>query len=142
MRPTGSQSHALLEGCQLTERGPRDGDHGHVALVQVRNDAVEIVSSQRAMRASHVVTRMKHEVIDNELAASVKELSQTLTPVRSIKNIVFADVLPRKLTTLLVKLVAKASEFFSLARNAVRAESQSSCDTTGWFFTVMGLALL
>jgi hypothetical protein len=80
-------------------------------LVQVRNDAVEIVSAQQAMRASQVVTGMKHEVIDNELAASVKKVSQTLTPVRSIKNIVFADGLPRKLATPLVELVAKAGEF-------------------------------
>src|SRR5260370_14284843 len=63
------------------------------------------------MRASHVVAGMKHEVIDNELTASVKQVSESLTPVRSIKNIVFADGLPRKLATLLIELVAKAGEF-------------------------------
>jgi hypothetical protein len=92
---------------------------------------------------------MKHEVIDNELAASVKKVSQTLTAVRSIKNIVLADGLPRKLATLLVELVAKAGEFlFFGEERGSRGEPVVSCDTTGWFFTslrpslVMRLALL
>src|ERR1700704_2886193 len=66
------------------------------------------------MWAAHVVTGMKHEVIDNEPAAAVKKVSQTLTPVRSIKTVVFADGLPRKLATLLVELIAKAGEFLFL----------------------------
>src|SRR5581483_4507773 len=80
-------------------------------MVQVHDDSIEIVGPVGAVRASCVPIWGKHEVIDNKLASSVKKLRQSLFSIRSLKNVLFCDRLPRQLAPLLAQLVAQPREF-------------------------------
>jgi hypothetical protein len=45
-------------------------------MIEVGANAGEAVGPQRAMRATGLVVRMEHEVIDDELAAAGKEIRE------------------------------------------------------------------
>src|ERR1700747_622720 len=64
-------SHAFLEGFDLGIRRARDDDKCCVALGDVNADAIEGVGQKRAAWASLFPSGAKHEVIDDELAATV-----------------------------------------------------------------------
>jgi hypothetical protein len=48
------------------------GDHRHVALIEVHDDAVEVVGPARAVRAAGIPIGRKHEVVNDELASAVE----------------------------------------------------------------------
>src|SRR6266576_5646910 len=112
--PLEIPAHPLLVVCQLGVRRTRDGDHRHVALLEVRADAVESVGPQRAVRAACCSARLKHEVIDNQLASSLKKFRQGLFSIRSLEDILFPDRLPRQRAPLLIEVVLQPRELFFL----------------------------
>src|SRR5436190_23794615 len=71
-KPFEPPAHALLERLNFRQR--RAGNHGEsrVALSNVNVDAVEMVGPKRAMRATFLPARPKHEMIDNELALAAE----------------------------------------------------------------------
>ena len=73
----------------------------------MNNYSIEIVGPKRTVRASCVPTRVKHEVVDDQLASSVKQFRQSLFPIRSLENILFVNGLPRQVPSLLAELEAE-----------------------------------
>ena len=112
--PLEIPAHPLLVLRQLAVWRTGHRDHRHVALLQVHADAVEAVGSQRAVRASRVGTGFKHEVIDDQLALSVKKLRQRLFPLWSLEHVFFPYRLPRQVPSLLVELVLQSRELLLL----------------------------
>jgi hypothetical protein len=55
---------------------------------------------------------VNHEVIDDELASSVKKFRQGFLSIGSVENVRFGDSLPWEIAALAAQFVAKARELF------------------------------
>src|SRR5262245_27077306 len=73
---------------------------------------VEAVGPERAVRATGLVVRTEHEVVDDQLAPTIEELSQRLRSCRRVEDVVLLDPLPRELTPSSAQLVAQPAELF------------------------------
>jgi hypothetical protein len=95
-------------------------DEGNVAAVQVGNDTVEVIGDEGASGASlalfgNAVSVAEHEVIDEELRASAKEVPWCGASLVGLESIVLVDPNPRQLLPSSRQLVAAPHEFlFSL----------------------------
>src|SRR5258708_20934649 len=112
--PLEAPAHALFERLYFGERGARNGNQGRVAMVQVRVQSIEIVSPERAMRATFIPIRVKHEMVDDELAAALEELGQHLLAAWAGKRILLFNLLPWKVAPLAVQAVPQPSKLFFL----------------------------
>jgi hypothetical protein len=81
-------------------------------------DSIEVVGPEGAGRAPLLPTRVEHEVIDDQLASSVKELRQRFLAVWSFKDILLVDALPGQIASLLAEPVAQARKFPLLNQEA------------------------
>src|SRR5580692_5443447 len=57
-------------------------------------DTVKAVSAQGTMRAAGVATSRKHEVVDNQLAAAIKQVREGNLAVGPFENICFGHLHP------------------------------------------------
>jgi hypothetical protein len=73
-------------------------------------DAVEAVGSQRAMRTSRPVVRVKHEVIHNELTAPREQISERFVPVLAVEDVFLRHALSRQAPLQPAHFVALASK--------------------------------
>ena len=80
----------------LHVRCARDCDEADIAMLQMNPDEIEVVSPERAMRASRIPFRIEHEVIDDQLARAAEELRQSFLAVRSFERVLLLDALPRQ----------------------------------------------
>ena len=80
-----------LVGLELGQRRAGDDHERRVAVVQHRQVA-QGVHIPRAARAALVPRRVEHEVVDDELAAAVEEVSQAPCTVRAVEGIVLLDL--------------------------------------------------
>ena len=62
--------------------------------VEVRQRAVEMVGDERASVAALLPVGRKHEMIENELAASVEQLLERTLPRLGVEHIIFVDAHP------------------------------------------------
>src|SRR5664279_6348175 len=108
--PWEAPSHALFEGLDFRQSCPRNRGERRIPLRQVDPHSVEIVGDERAARAAFLPSRTEHEMIDNQLAAAVEQLSQRLLSMRTLKNILFLDLLPRHLAPAAAQLIAQPGE--------------------------------
>jgi hypothetical protein len=102
--------------------------------VEVRQVA-DLVEDHRAAVAAHVLVGAEHEVVDDELPASVEQVGEPCLAVPSVEHPVFLQTNPRQAAAFgggarPAPLVAA----FSLARIFCSAASHSCCDTTGGSF--------
>src|SRR5204863_7045165 len=74
--PREVPAHALLEGLDLDDGRVRHARERGVAHVQMREMA-DLVCEPRAARASGVLVVEPHEVVDEELAATLEQLGET-----------------------------------------------------------------
>src|SRR5215472_13231656 len=63
------------------------------------------------MRATGIPIRIEHEVVDNELAAAVKEIGERLPALAAFEDIFSFDALPRQRAPLAIQLIAKPRKF-------------------------------
>src|SRR5258707_7149376 len=75
------------------------------------NVFVEIARPKRAALAPNVPIRLVHEVIYDELAATAKEVRQSLSAVLAFEYVLLLDALPGQLAPLPAELFAQAREF-------------------------------
>src|SRR5205823_586421 len=75
---------------------------------------LEVVRPERADRTALLPVRAEHEVIDEQLAAAVEEISQRLLAVWALEDVLLLDRLPGKALSLLRQLVACACELLLL----------------------------
>src|ERR1700730_8311703 len=107
-------AHAFLVGLELARGRARDGDEADVAVIEMDDDAVEIVGPERTALAALVPTRVEHEMENDQLLASVEQLGQGLPAAAAVENIVLLDPLPRQLAALPAQLIAQPGEFLLL----------------------------
>jgi hypothetical protein len=103
--------HPPLVGVDSVERRPRRADHRHVALVEVHHAAVEVVGDHRAPDAAGVPVGAEHEVVDEQLRASVEELREGLGPVVGLERVRLVDSHPWQLAAHARELVAAPGVF-------------------------------
>src|SRR5258708_1856795 len=72
---------------------------------QVEVGAINMICEERASHASCLASRGEHEVIDDELAASVEKLGEGLAAVRSVESVLLVDLHPRHRAALGVQLI-------------------------------------
>jgi hypothetical protein len=77
----------------------------------MRQDAVDGVGVRRADRAAGLVARAEHEVVDEELGATVEELRQSPRALVGLEPVLLLDRDPRQLAALPCELVAHTSVF-------------------------------
>src|ERR1022692_4764353 len=109
--PGEAPAHALLIGTQFLDRRARDADHRHVAGLEVGKYAVEAVGGRRARGTSGLVAGTEHEVVDHQLRAAVKQLSQCPDPVFGLERVLLHDWHPGKLAALPGEFIAHPREF-------------------------------
>src|SRR5262245_26542044 len=80
----------------------------------MRDCAVEVIGYERAARAAFMPIRPEHEMVNDQLTAARKEVSQRDPAVRGIENIFFVNSLPGQLPPLGGQLVVEPSELFFL----------------------------
>src|SRR5207249_10398593 len=129
-------AHSLLVCRQLAVRCTRHNDHGHIVMVQVCNDSVEIVCPERAVLTSCIPAWIKHKVIYYQLASSVKKFRQSLFPIWSRENILFINSLPRQIASLLTELVTQACKLFFFDQKLFASFDPILLETILWFFNV------
>src|SRR3989454_1275293 len=108
--PLEAPSHAPLERLDLGERGARDGDERHIAVVQVHAGGIVVIGPERAVPAALVPLWGEHEVIDDQLAAAGEQVGQRLLPVHAVERVGLFDALPRQRLPLPIQLVLGAGE--------------------------------
>src|SRR5918995_5311809 len=77
----------------------------------MRQDAVDGVRARRAHWAAGLVARAEHEVVDEELGATVEELRQVLRALVGLEPVPLLDRDPRQLAALPCELVAHPGVF-------------------------------
>src|SRR4029453_9140447 len=106
--PGTRTAHAALVCLQFLGRGLRDTDHGHVARLQMWDDAVECVRDRRAGRAAGFIVGAEHEVVDDKLTATVEQLCQRPRAVVGVEGVFLLDRDPWQLPPLTRQFVAQA----------------------------------
>ena len=71
-----------------------------------------MIREHRTDFAALVPLRIEHEVVDDQLAATVEQIGERLFAVGAVKHVVFFDLLPRKFLPRASQLVAQTAEFF------------------------------
>src|SRR5207248_1238421 len=109
---------ALGNEVEVVVGGVQQIDAACVRRVRVEDGAVgrrvEVVGPERTALAALVIVRREHEVVDDELAASVEELWERLAPVGTDEDILLLDALPGKLPSPGAQLVAEPRELLLL----------------------------
>src|SRR6267143_5514780 len=85
---------------------------------QVQVGAVEVIGQVRATLATFLPPRPEHEMVDDQLAASVEEISQCLFAVRSIECILLVYLGPRQLPAMPTQFITQTGQFL-LAREQI-----------------------
>src|SRR5271169_1729743 len=112
--PREAPSHALLEGLDLWKGCARNRGKCRIALYEVGPHAVEMVGEKRTARTAFLPSRTEHEVIDNQLAATVEEISQQYFSVWAVEDVLLLDFLPWHLAALAAQLIAQPGELLLL----------------------------
>src|SRR5260370_918859 len=85
--------------------------------------AVEMIGQVGAAFAAFLPVRTEHEMINNQLTASVEEISQRFFPLRSIKDVILVDLDHWQLATSCTERVSLTIEFF-FARQQISPRHQ------------------
>src|SRR5258708_25405654 len=76
--PLEGPTHPLAEGFELLKRCPGDRCQGHVSILEMDGDAVEIVRPERAALARLLPARTEHDVIDDGLGSPLATIYSAL----------------------------------------------------------------
>jgi hypothetical protein len=79
-------------------------DHGRIVVIR----------KERAGLATLFPLGVEHEVVDDELTATVKEIREAHLAVCPLEDVILSDLLPRQLTACRTELVAQSGEFLLL----------------------------
>jgi hypothetical protein len=82
------------ESLDLRERRARAHHDRDVACVDVRRGAVDVIGDERATHAAFLLTRGEHEVVHDQLAATVEEIGERLLSIQAVEEIRLLDTHP------------------------------------------------
>src|SRR5882672_4143316 len=97
-------------GVQLSDRSARDCDKAHIVVLEVLPRAVDLVGEKRATGTALLPVRTEHEVIHDELAASVEQVAESHRAVGISENIILLDPDPGQRAALCRQAVPLARE--------------------------------
>ena len=112
--PGEDPAHPLPVGEQLRERRARGADQGHVPGLQVGYLRAEGVRDRGADGTAGLVRGAEHEVVDEQLRATVEEVGERLRAVLGLEPVVLLDRHPGELPPLLRELVTAMGELLLL----------------------------
>jgi hypothetical protein len=58
---------------------------------------IYVIADKRTTRASTIVVRPEHEVVDNELTVPIEQFGKAHRPIRTFEDIILLNLCPRKL---------------------------------------------
>src|SRR4029450_7977913 len=77
----------------------------------MRKDSVDVIDFKRATDALRLLPRPEHEVLDEKLAATIKQLGQRDLAFRRVERILLVDLYPRQRATCRGQWIAQACLF-------------------------------
>src|SRR5581483_8342620 len=89
--PRDSPIHPGLEWLNLRQCRTGDEDQRGIARMEMGQMA-DIVDQERAERTALFPARIKHKMVDNQLAAPIEEVKQTRLAVRPLEEIQLVDL--------------------------------------------------
>src|SRR5205823_12551186 len=110
--PGAPPTHPLLVRLELRERRPRHDVERHVVIREVDDGAVEPVRDRGAGRAACRVLRPEHEVVDEELRASLEEIGQGRRALVGVETVLLVDRDPGQLLPPSRQLVTPPCQLF------------------------------
>src|SRR5437763_384492 len=116
--PRDRPPHPLPVRLDPGERGARHEREGRVAGVQVR-EVADLVDEHRAAVAARVLVRPEHEVVEEQLTASLEEVGQARLSVRAVEDVVLVDPDSRQPAALGGERVACPGGFLFLGKKRV-----------------------
>src|SRR5438034_59753 len=102
--------HALFVWRELGQRRTRNDNQSYVAMREVPVRPVKMISQIGAAFATLFPARTEHEMINNQLAAALEQIGQSLFSLWAIKDILLLDLGHREFAPRRTKRVALASE--------------------------------
>jgi len=85
-------------------------------VLKMREDAVDVIDRERAADALRDRTRSHHEVLDEQLAATIEQAGQCHFAVRRIENVFLLHFDPWQVAALPRELIAQPGELFLFAQ--------------------------
>ena len=132
--PGEGPAHSALVGLQFRQWCAGYRHQAHVVVRQVDDDGVEAIGDGGAGRAAGRVVGAEHEVVDQQLRASLKEFGQGGAAVVGIEAVRLVEANPRQcLATSSLRRVRA----FSASSSCRRAASHWSRDAVLWVFIVL-----
>src|SRR5260370_40163569 len=80
-------------------------------MFEMHESALDVVDLERAADAALLPAGAKHKMLDDQLAATVEEVSQHLRAVGSLEEVGLVDLDPRQLAAFGAQSVAQAGAF-------------------------------
>jgi len=100
--PRKVPTHSLLVLFDLGDRSTRNQHQGGVGGIQVSQRRGKVVGEEAAARASGLVLRAKHEMIDDQLLAALKELCQGGFAIGVFERVFLVDLHHREIVPKLI----------------------------------------
>ncbi|KAG0505898.1 MAG: hypothetical protein Udaeo_07340 [Candidatus Udaeobacter sp.] len=104
--PAEFPAHPFAHGFDFFNRRAGHGDVRNFVVLEMRQDAVDVIDFKRAADALRLLPRPEHEVFDEKLAAPVKQLGQRDLAFRRVENVLLVDLYPRQRATFRGQLIA------------------------------------
>src|SRR5436190_8504414 len=89
-----------------SQTAPAKPPEHHVMIGQVSSDPVETVRDRRAGRTARGIIGAKHEMINQQLRASAKEVCQRRAPFIRLELVLLVEPDPRQFLTFSRQLIA------------------------------------
>src|SRR6266436_1270343 len=106
--PAKLPAYPLAVGFELLHWSARDRDETDVVMLEMLARAVDLIAEQRTAGASLLPFGTEHEMIDDELTASVEQIAERHRAVDAFEDIVLLDLDPGERAPLLRQAVALA----------------------------------
>src|SRR5262249_23957020 len=92
--PREAPAHALLVGVDLRQWGARDGRERQIAMLEMDQDAVEIVGPEGARLAAILPIGSESEVMDDQLGAPLEHSGEVEVAIRPLEAVGLLHALP------------------------------------------------
>src|SRR5215831_3225358 len=86
--PGKPPAHPPAHDLNLLDRRTRDHSIAHVVILQMNQDALDVVDGERATHALMLVAWAHHEVLDHKLAATVEKVGEAGLSPWTIEDVV------------------------------------------------------
>src|SRR4029077_14687730 len=110
--PREVPTHSLAKRFNFVDRGSRHSCIREIVIFEMRKQALDVVDFERAPDALARLAGPHHEVLDEELAATVEQLCERNLSGWSVKDVLLLDPDPRQRALFRVELVAQFGECF------------------------------